>query len=68
VLEDEAPPRVEPPPVAVPPPTEPYLSGFVPLDSQPPAAAPPVEETPPMVPAQPVASAPDGLLWADLEA
>ena len=69
VLEDEAPARVEPPPVALAAPTEPYLSGFVPLDPPPPpVAALPLEDTAPVVPAAPVAPVPDGLLWADLEA
>jgi len=69
MLEDEAPARVEPPSPELPAPSEPYLSGFVPLDPPPPpVAALPVEDTPPIVPAQPVVVVPDGLLWADLEA
>ena len=66
VLEDDAPPTE--PPVAVSQPTEPYLSGFVPLD--PPVVAkvePPVVAPEPLPAPMPV-PAPEGLLWADLEA
>ena len=66
VLEDETP--TPEPPVVVPQPTEPYLSGFVPLD--PPVVA---KVEPPEVDAEPLTApvpvpAPEGLLWADLEA
>jgi hypothetical protein len=71
-LEDEAPARVEPPSLELPAPSEPYLSGFVPLDPPPPVASAPIAAAEPVLPppaqAPPVAAVPDGLLWADLEA
>jgi hypothetical protein len=69
IIEDPVPAPAEPP-VAVPQPAEPYLSGFVPLD--PPVVAnaeapapPPVDLPVPLPSPDPTR---DGLLWGDLEA
>jgi hypothetical protein len=78
VFEDAAAAPVESPPLPVPGPVAPYLSGFVPVDplpvvatpvepARPDPAAPSVTVTLPTAVETPAAP-PDGLLWAELEA